>query len=114
MPSVGIAIVDEQNNLINLKPSKETTSRLVIHGRMLLNKKIFGIKDKLTRHENNEYYLPYALLQFNDIYAYKYNGNYFNIGERCGFIKASIYYALKDKNKDLKEYINNIKENLNG
>ena len=74
---------------------------------MLLNKKIFDIKDKLIKHENDEYYLPYALLNFNDVYGYKYTGNYFNLGSKTGFIKASIHYALKDENvkDDLIRYI---------
>lgn len=112
LPNVGIVEVDDNNNLIDLVPSKTTNSRLVLHGRMLLNKKVFAIKDKVKKQNNNEYYLPYALLNFNDVYVYKYKGNYFNIGEKIGYIKASIYYALKDNNEkeSLLKFINQIKE----
>ena len=115
LPSVGIAEIDNNNNLINLVPSNETNSKLVIHGRMLLNKKIFDIRNKIKKHSNNEYYLPYELLNFKDVYAYIYHGNYFNIGSKTGFIKASIYYAFKDKNEknNLIQYLNKIKENYN-
>ena len=67
---------------------------------MLLNKKIFTTKDKLHKHSNDEYYLPYALLYFpKEVEGMKYNGNYFNLGNKTGYIKASIHYALKDNNE---------------
>ena len=114
LPKTGIVLADNENNLIDLVPSNTTNSKLVLHGRMLLNKKIFDIKDKVKKQKNNEYYLPYALLNFNDVEVYQYKGNYFNIGEKIGFIKASIYYALKDNNEkeNIIEYINQIKEDL--
>lgn len=115
-PKVGIIETDNDNNLINILPSNKTNSKLILHGRMLLNKKVFDIKDKVKKQANNEYYLPYALLNYKDVYVYKYKGNYFNIGSKLGYIKASIYYALKDEKEkeELKKYLNNIKEDLNG
>ena len=116
IPSVGIAVTNKDNILVDIVPKSETDSRKVIHGRMLLNKKIFLIRDNIKPHKDNEYYLPYELLNFDDVNLYSYNGKYFNIGSKTGFIKASIYYALKDKNEldSLLEFINNIKENENG
>ena len=113
IPNVGIAVANNENILIDLVPKEKTKSKKVIHGRMLLNKEIFSIKDIIKKHADNEYYLPYELLNFSNVYLYSYRGNYFNIGEKIGFIKASIYYALKDSNeKDiLMDFINNIKEN---
>ena len=113
IPDVGIAVSDKDNKLINLVKKDETTSRKVIHGRMLLNKKIFAIKEKAQIHKDNEYYLPYELLNFSDVYLYSYKGNYFNIGEKLGFIKASIYFSLKDTNEreNLINYLNELKEN---
>ena len=67
---------------------------------MLLNKRIFEVKNKLVKHEHGELYLPYALLYFKGmVKGFKYKGDYFNIGEKTGFIKASIHYALKDNNE---------------
>ena len=110
LPNTGLVEIDNNNHLINLLPKNKTKSTLVVHGRMLLNKKIFTIKNKLTKYDNNEYYLPHSLLNFQDVFVYEYKGNYFNIGEKCGYIKASIYFALKDNQTGLKNYINNIKE----
>lgn len=100
LPDVGVVKLDKDNNIIDLVSKKTQHSKCVIHGRMLLNKKIFTVKNKLTKHDNDEYYLPYALLEFiGMVKGIKYSGDYFNIGEKTGFIKASIYYALKDKNE---------------
>ena len=111
LPINGIVKQDENNNIIDLVNKNETNSRSVIHGRMLLNKKIFEIKEKVIKHDNDEYYLPYALLNFDNVEGYKYSGTYFNIGSKTGFIKASIHYALKDKNEKDK-LIKYIKEML--
>ena len=103
LPNKGIVKIDENNYLKDLVNKEENHSSCIIHGRMLLNKEIFQVKDKLYIHENDEYYLPYALLLFKDIKTFPYQGTYFNIGDKLGFIKASIHYALK-KNDDLLKY----------
>ena len=111
LPNVGIVKLDKENNIIDLVPKGEHNSKCIIHGRMLLNKKIFAVKNKLYKHENDEYYLPYALLEFpGEVKGIKYKGNYFNIGDKTGFIKASIHYALKDKNikEDLINYMKEV------
>ncbi len=100
LPEVGIVCLDKDNYIKDLVKKKELHSGCELHGRMLLNKKIFTVKNKLYRHSNDEYYLPYALLHFpQEIKAIKYTGEYFNLGEKTGYIKASIHYALKDKNE---------------
>ena len=111
-PDVGLVVTDNNNKLLSLEPKIKTNSKLIIQGRMLLNKKIFTVFDKLYKHANNEYYLPYALLYFDDVYVFRHNEKYFNIGEKTGYIKASINYALKDEKErqNIIDYINNLKE----
>ncbi len=112
LPNVGVVKLDSDNNIIDLVKKNEEHSSCELHGRMLLNKKIFTVKNKLKRQNNGEYYLTYALLSFpKEVKGMKYQGDYFNIGEKTGFIKASIHYALKNHNeKD--NLINYIKEVL--
>ena len=53
-----------------------------------------------------------ALLYFKgEVYGYKYHSQYFNLGEKTGFIKASLHYAMKDK-KNKEELLNFIKDNI--
>ena len=99
LPKTGIVKLDKENNIIGLVPKEEDHSNCELHGRMLLNKKIFTIKNKLDKH-GEEYYLTYALFSFpGEVKGLKYSGEYFNIGEKTGYIKASIHYALKDNNE---------------
>lgn len=110
LPNVGVAKIND-DYLEDLIPKKELIEGYEILGRMLLNKKIFTVKNLLYKHDNDEYYLPYALLKFKgSVKVYNYNGEYFNIGDKLGFIKASIYYASKDeeKKKNLLEFIKNL------
>lgn len=110
LPNVGIVKLDNGNNIIDLVPKNENHSSCVMHGRMLLNKKIFTVKNKLVKHENSELYLSYALLYFKgEVKGFKYQGDYFNIGDKTGYIKASIHYALKDK-EEKNKLIKYIKE----
>ena len=111
LPSGGVVKLDKKNNIINLVKKDSDHSSCIILGRMLLNKKVFTIKNKLTMRKNNEYYLPHALLLFPDeVKGLKYNGNYFNLGEKTGYIKASINYAIKNKDEkdNLIKYIKEV------
>ena len=100
LPNVGVVKLDKDNNIIDLVNKKEEHSSCELHGRMLLNKRIFTIKNKLYKHANDEYYLSYALLHFpGEVKGITYQGEYFNLGDKTGYIKASIHYALKDKNE---------------
>lgn len=107
LPNVGVIKLDKENNLIDLVKKEEQNSNCEMHGRMLLNKNIFKVKNLLVKHDNDEYYLSYALLKLKgQVKAFKYQGDYFNIGEKNGYIKASIHFALKNKDKnDLIKFI---------
>jgi UTP-glucose-1-phosphate uridylyltransferase len=80
-----IVKLDKDNNLVDLVEKNEDNSSCEIHGRMLLNKRIFDVKDLLFKHDNDEYFLPYALLKFKgQVKTLKYQGEYFNLGEKTG------------------------------
>ena len=99
LPNNGVVKLDDEGNLLDLVKKEMPNSQAELHGRMLLNKKIFTIKDLLKKHTNDEYYLTYALLYFRgEVMGYKYQGKYFNLGDKLGYIKASIYYAMQDDN----------------
>ena len=96
LPKSGLIKYDKDNNLIGITKLEESNKVIAI-GRFILNKKIFKVKNQLTVYQNNELYLPHSLLHFKDTKCYLINGYYFNIGEKLGFIKASIHYALKNE-----------------
>lgn len=115
LPNVGVLIKDNNNYLQNFVPKDTVNKGYLLTGRMLLNKKIFDVKDSLYKHDNDEYYLPYAVLKYKDeVKVITTNQPYFNIGEKIGYIKASIYQVLntnKDK-KELLDFIDKIRKDI--
>ena len=114
LPESGLIKVDENDYLMGIV-KKEESSYANLLGRYLLNKKVFSVKNKLKYYANNELYLPHALLNFEgDVKAVWYNDEYFNIGEKIGFIKASIHYGLKnnDYHDELIDYLKSVNKKL--
>lgn len=92
----GVIKIDENSFLTDIT-QRENASNLIALGRFILNKKIFTIKKQLPYYKNNELYLPHSLLNFKgEVKVYCCDDEYFDIGEKIGFIKASIHYGLKN------------------
>ena len=109
--TVGLVVTDKDHNFIDLKRSDETKSRDIIVGRMILNKIVFTIKDKCKLSKENELFLPQAIVHHLNGQAkiIKIKGEYFNIGSKLGYIKASLLLASKSVYKDeIKDYINKL------
>ncbi len=107
---VGIVKKDNKNYLVDLIRSDKDINEIII-GRMILSKEVFKIHKDLKYSSTNELYLPQALLHHlkGKVKCYPIDGKYFNIGDKIGYIKASINYALKSSYKDeLIDYIKNI------
>lgn len=108
LPNYGtIKYNNEQIEDILYKDEVNDDNGDIIHGRFILHTKIFKIKDQLKRY-NNELQLPGSLLYFKEeLSTLRYTGEYFDIGHKEDFIKANIYYSLKDEKykKEISEYI---------
>ncbi|GGN66544.1 UTP--glucose-1-phosphate uridylyltransferase GalU [Oceanobacillus indicireducens] len=82
------------------KPAKGTApSNLAIMGRYVFTPEIF---DLLSKHEigaGGEIQLTDAIEKLNEIrsvYAYDFAGKRFDVGEKTGFVKTTIDFALED------------------
>ena len=51
------------------------------------------------------------LLRSRPVYGYKFEGTRFDAGDKLGFLKATVEFALKrhDLGKDFKEYLQHLK-----
>ena len=93
------------------KPSpEEAPSDLAIIGRYLLTPEIFQILENQKPGAGNEIQLTDAIERMNSkqqVYAYDFEGNRYDVGEKLGFVKTTIEYALKDPemSQDLKAFI---------
>ncbi len=86
-------------------------SNIAISGRYIFKSSIFEKLEKIKLN-NKEYQLTDAikeLMKDEDFYACKYDGEYYDIGNKIGFIKAIIEIGLKrdDIKEELEEYLKN-------
>lgn len=109
--TVGLVVTDKDNSFIDLAKAEDTDSRDIIVGRMILNKKVFTIRNKCKLSKENELFLPQAIVHHlnGEAKILKIKGEYFNIGSKLGYIKASLLLATKSIYKDeIKDYINKL------
>jgi UTP--glucose-1-phosphate uridylyltransferase len=94
--------IDE--NVINIetlveKPKKEEApSRFAIMGRYVLRPEIFDILKDLPPDSGGEIQLTDAINKMNysqAVYAYQFHGQRYDIGNKVGFIRATIDFALQ-------------------
>jgi len=83
------------------KPELETApSNLAIMGRYILTPEIFLYLDKHEKGAGGEIQLTDAIQKLNeqqDVYAYDFEGTRHDVGEKFGFVKTTLEFALKDK-----------------
>lgn len=89
------------------KPKKEDApSRYAIMGRYVLRPEIFDILEKLPPDSGGEIQLTDAIKIMNQtqaVYAYQFHGQRYDIGNKVGFIRATIDFALQ--RQDLRDEI---------
>ncbi|HFF0545002.1 TPA: UTP--glucose-1-phosphate uridylyltransferase GalU [Staphylococcus aureus] len=82
------------------KPSQGTApSNLAIMGRYVLTPEIFDYLKTQKEGAGNEIQLTDAIERMNNdnqVYAYDFEGERYDVGEKLGFVKTTIEYALKD------------------
>jgi len=91
------------------KPSiEEAPSRYAIMGRYVLTPEIFSILAEIEPGAGGEIQLTDALKILNEsqpIYAYNFDGIRYDVGDKFGFVKATVDFALE--RHDLKEQVRN-------
>lgn len=82
------------------KPEENSPSNLAIAGRYILEPEIFHFIRKTKAGAGGEIQLTDALqqlAQIGPVWAYRYEGKLFDIGDKLGFLQANIELALKDE-----------------
>ncbi|QRN90973.1 UTP--glucose-1-phosphate uridylyltransferase GalU [Mammaliicoccus sciuri] len=93
------------------KPEQGTApSNLAIMGRYVLSPQIFDYLENQTEGSGGEIQLTDAIERLNKddkVYAYDFEGQRYDVGEKIGFVKTTIEYALKDEEMrdEIKRYI---------
>jgi len=112
-------LVDDRHYIVRQlveKPKKEDApSNLAIMGRYILNPLIFDILGRQQPGAGDEIQLTDAIAELNKkeaVYAYDFEGVRYDVGEKLGFIKTTIDFALQrdELRYDLLNYLSHIVE----
>ena len=113
----GIHIEDrvyKVKGLVEKPPVEEAPSNVAILGRYIITPQIFKILEKTKPGKGGEIQLTDALLKLIDeeaMYAYDFEGTRYDVGDKLGFLKATVEYALRreDLRDGFIEYLNTLK-----
>ena len=98
------------------KPSvEETPSNVAILGRYIVTPRIFDILENTKPGKGGEIQLTDALLELmgqEAMYAYDFEGRRYDVGDKLGFLEATVEYALRrpELREGFVEYLNNLSE----
>ena len=97
------------------KPSiEDVPSRMACLGRYLLSGKIFKYLEEREPGKNGEMQLTDGILAMmkdgEDVLAYNFTGQRYDIGSKVGLLKANIEFGLKNEEtkEEIKEYLLNL------
>lgn len=115
---------DEENSsvirvskLTEKPPRDKAKTDLAVLGRYIIDAEIFDILEETPPGSGGEVQLTDALNTLaarKPVWAYTFEGRRYDVGDRLGFLEATIEYALRreDLASDLKAYMANLLKNL--
>ena len=101
-------------NMVEKPKAEDAPSNLAIIGRYVLTPEVFTSIEAVGPGKGGEIQLTDGLkhlLRSRPVYGYKFEGKRFDAGDKLGFLKATVEFALKrhDLGKDFKEYLQQLK-----
>ncbi|WHY79787.1 UTP--glucose-1-phosphate uridylyltransferase GalU [Neobacillus sp. WH10] len=101
------------DSLVEKPKIDEAPSTLAVMGRYILKPEIFTILERLPIGQGNELQLTDAITELNKqqaVLAYNFEGTRYDIGDKIGYVKATIDLALKrtDTREEILEYLGKI------
>ncbi|MBQ1336008.1 MAG: UTP--glucose-1-phosphate uridylyltransferase, partial [Selenomonadaceae bacterium] len=100
------------------KPSREEApSHLAVMGRYIIKAEIFDLLEKTKPGKGGEIQLTDALrvlAQQDVVYAYAFEGQRYDLGDKLGFLKATVEFALRreDLGEPFKDYLKQLAKGL--
>ena len=107
--------VHKVRGLVEKPAVEEAPSNIAILGRYIITPQIFKILEETKPGRDGEIQLTDALSKLINeeaIYAYNFEGTRYDVGDKLGFLKATVEYALRreDLRGDFIEYLNGLKK----
>ncbi len=103
----------EVRDLIEKPPADLAPSDLAIIGRYVLTPDVFDALEKTPRDNGGEIQLTNGLRDLSakrQLYAYRFDGNRHDAGNKLGFLKATVEFALKrpDLGGQFRDYLKSL------
>src|SRR6516225_1238446 len=101
-------------DVVEKPAASEAPSNLAIIGRYILTPQIFGFLEKTRKGKGGEIQLTDGirlLLEQQPVYAYMFEGTRYDAGDKLGFLKATVEFALRrdDLGHDFRTYLKSLK-----
>ena len=90
--------VSRVNQLVEKPKTEDAPSNIAILGRYIITPEIFTILEQTPPGANGEIQLTDALNQLSRseaVYAYEFEGRRYDVGDKQGFLEATVEYALR-------------------
>lgn len=102
--------LQEIEDLVEKPSPKYAPSRIAVMGRYIIQPEIFKLLEDLAPGAGGEIQLTDALkklCQNQKMYAYTFQGKRYDVGDKLGFLQATVEFALKrqDLAGDFKKYL---------
>jgi UTP--glucose-1-phosphate uridylyltransferase len=97
-------------DVVEKPPASEAPSNMAIIGRYILTPEIFGVLEKTRTGRGGEIQLTDGirlLLEQQPVYAFKFDGVRYDAGDKLGFLKATVEFALRrqDLGQEFRDYL---------
>jgi UTP--glucose-1-phosphate uridylyltransferase len=103
----------EVKTMVEKPRPEEAPSRLAIIGRYILRPEIFALLERASPGRGGEIQLTdgiASLARQKKVYGYEFEGEHYDIGDKLGFVRATVAYALKrsELKKPMREYLRGV------
>ncbi len=95
---IGPKLYSAKNMIEKPSPEQAPDVPLAIMGRYILNPEIFDILSELPPGRGGEIQLTDAILELSrlqDVLAYDFEGKRYDVGDKFGFVRATVEFALR-------------------
>jgi UTP--glucose-1-phosphate uridylyltransferase len=101
-------------DMVEKPKASEAPSPYVVIGRYILEPEIFDLIDSTKPGRGGEIQLTDALLAFarqKAVYAFAFEGRHNDAGNKLGFLRATVHYALKhpELGPPFRDYLKSLK-----
>ena len=108
-------LVGKITNVVEKPTPENTPSDLAIVGKYIITPEIFSELEKLSPDRGTEMRLSQALSTFlhegGEVFGKILEGVRFDTGDKLGFLRATLHFALKNGNEDVRGLLKNMIEN---